>query len=316
VARQVSIPISERANAYIVSLLEYIGRHDSAVLLGQLRNSTEQTPQGLLAAYEKWADVYSKASLVFLAQETPYFGPTLRFVGTTLMLLAIATDGSTGDPSQPSITDAVSKISRSTGIAAIDRTPLPGERTRRAEALWLANASFRCYFKLRNVRLCETVLGSVENALTLNRNFASEDQKSVPDEDAGLSCYCIADRVTYKYYLGRLRLSQHRIRKAYVELRWAFDHCTNAHMHNKRLILTHLVVASLILGIYPTRSLLLAASLDEQFGNLLESIRCGNGYQVNVELDRWRDWHRKRGNYLLLKEKLPIGVWRNLMRRR
>jgi len=271
---------------------------------------------GLQGAYEKWAEVYSKASLVFQAQETPFFGSTLRFVGTTLVVLAIATDDSTNDPSQACVTDAVSKISRSTGVAAIDRSPIPGEKTKRAEVLWLANASFRCYFKLKNVRLCETVLGSVENALTLNRNFASEEQGAAGEEDTGMSCYCIADRVTYKYYLGRLRLSQHRIRKAYTELRWAFDHCTNAHMHNKRLLLTHLVVASMILGIYPTRSLLASASLDGPFGNLMESLRCGNGYQVNVELDKWRDWHRKRGNYLLLKEKLPIGVWRNLMRRR
>lgn len=316
VSKHASIAQSERANAFFVALLEYMRSHGSAAELGRSR---PRPADGIQSAYEKWSDVYSKASLVFQAQETPIFGPTLRHVGSTLVLLAIAADESMSDPSQACVTDAVSKISRSTGIAAIDRSPLPGERTRRAEVLWLANASFRCYFKLKNVRLCETVLGSVENALTLNRASASEEQKVASlqvEEDLGLSCYCRADRVTYKYYLGRLRLSQHRIRKAYTELRWAFDHCTSAHMHNRRLLLTHLVVASLILGIYPTRTLLAAASLDGPFGNLMESLRCGNGYQMNVELDNWRDWHRKRGNYLLLKEKLPIGVWRNLMRRR
>jgi hypothetical protein len=241
----------------------------------------------------------------------------LRFIGTALVLLAIAADDSTRDPGQACITDAVSKISRSTGVAAIDRSPLPGEKTKRADVLWLANASFRCYFKLKNVRLCETVLGSVENALTLNRNFASPEQKAeVGEEDQGLVCYSRADRVTYRYYLGRLRLSQHRLRKAYSELRWAFDNCTNNHLHNKRLILVHLLVVSLILGVYPARSLLAAFELDGPFTGLIESLRQGDGLEVNRQLDAWREWHRKRGNYLLLKEKLPITVWRNLMRRR
>lgn len=79
------------------------------------------------------------------------------------------------------------------------------------------------------------MLGSVENALSLNRNFASPQTKaSFKDEELGLACYKRCDRVAYKYYLGRLRLSQHRIRKAYGELRWAFDNCTNVNMHNKR----------------------------------------------------------------------------------
>ena len=32
-------------------------------------------------------------------------------------------------------------------------------------------------------------------------------------------------------------------------------------------------------------------------------------------LDEWKDWHKKFGNYLLLKEKLEVICWRNLIRR-
>lgn len=317
ISKSAGIPQTERANAFVCSLLEYLGRHPRAQELAQREAASKYPTQILQSAYDKWADVYSKASLTFQSQEVNFFGPALRCVGTTLVLLAISADDSIGDPGQACTTDAVSKISRSTGVAAIDRSPLPGERTKRADVLWLANASFRCYFKLKNVRLCETVLGSVENALTLNRNFASQEQKAVKGEDdLGLVCYSRADRVTYKYYLGRLRLSQHRLRKAYSELRWAFDNCTNHHLHNKRLILTHLVVVSLILGVYPAQTLLAAFGLDGPFAGLIESLRRGDGVLLNQQLDVWREWHRKRGNYLLLKEKLPISVWRNLMRRR
>lgn len=73
----------------------------------------------------------------------------------------------------------------------------------------LANLSFKAYFKLNNTRLCETVLGSVENALKVNRTFA---RNSGINDDSGEQCYSKADRVTYRYYLGRLRLFQHNIR--------------------------------------------------------------------------------------------------------
>lgn len=288
------------------------------VLTGAKGDGSARPASSLLQAYERWAQVYSRASLVFQTQETPYFGPTLRYIGTLFVLLAISADDRSGDLAQPCITDAVSKISRTTGIAAIDRSPLPGEQTKRSEVLWLANASFRCYFKLKNIRLCETVLGSVENALTLNRSFASAEQRASNADQTtmGMACYSRADKVAYRYYLGRLRLSQHRIRAAYNELRWAFDNCTNMHMHNKNLILTHLVVSAIILGIYPSHSLLAASQLDGPFGELIRRLRCGDGKGMYEELDKWREWHRSRGHYLLLKEKLEITAWRNLLRRR
>lgn len=59
--------------------------------------------------------------------------------------------------------------------------------------------------KLNNIRLCETVLGSVDNAIQVNKNLKSSRDLS------GEEGYSIADRVTFKYYVGRLRLSQHRI---------------------------------------------------------------------------------------------------------
>lgn len=59
--------------------------------------------------------------------------------------------------------------------------------------------------QLNNVRLCETVIGSVDNARKLNRDIGGGGL-------TGDEIYWRADRVTYKYYLGRLRLFQHRVR--------------------------------------------------------------------------------------------------------
>lgn len=299
-----------------MSLLEYIRHFPSVAQLTSPHNNV--SPSTFSAAYEKWGEVYSKMALIFQSQEKPFIGAAFRYVGTSLVHLAIAADSTAQNSSQSKVTDAVARISRSTGIAAIDRTPLPGQMTKRSQVLWLANLSFRCYFKLKNIRLCETVLGSVDNALSLNRTHASVEQKTAFPSTAalGMACYSRGDQVTYRYYLGRLRLSRHRIRSAYNELRWAFDNCTNAHMHNKTLILTHLIVSAIILGIYPTRKLLDATNLAGPFGGLVERARQGDGKGMYTELETWRDWHRQKGHYFLLREKLEIGVWRNLMRRR
>lgn len=106
-------------------------------------------------------------------------------------------------------TDAAGRLSKAAGMAGNDRSQALGSETKRAAVLMLANLSFKAYFKLNNTRLCETVLGSVENALKLNRTFARNN--GIQDE-SGEQCYSKADRVTYRYYLGRLRLFQHNIR--------------------------------------------------------------------------------------------------------
>lgn len=143
----------------------------------------------------------------------------------------------TSSTKNPCITDAASKLSKAAGLAAIDRTPAAGQETKRREVLWLANLSFYAYFKvslwsvaamlgasltsharrlgqLNNLRLCDTVLSSVDSAFALNRQFAPLATSALAgaNADQGESCYSRADRVTYRYYLGRLRLMQHRIR--------------------------------------------------------------------------------------------------------
>lgn len=102
-----------------------------------------------------------------------------------------------------------------------------------------------------------------------------------------------------------------------------------------RLILTYLIAASLPLGFFPSLELLQEFDLDDQFARLIDGLkvsfcrsrsrsRCsspciasqrGNFPVVLSELDRWQAWHLKRGNYLLLKEKLEVICWRNLARR-
>ncbi|PWN54149.1 hypothetical protein IE53DRAFT_383280 [Violaceomyces palustris] len=267
-------------------------------------------------AYEAWAMVYSRASNVFSMPETSWFIPSLRFFATSLVTLATTVDRLMHSAKMPKTTDAAGRLSKSAGLAGNDRTPAYGGDTKRAAVLMLANLSFKAYFKLNNTRLCETVVGSVENAFKINKSSAlAVNSEGLRDDGSGESCFSRADRVTYRYYVGRLRFFQQSIRVASNHLRWAFDNCTIRQMKNKRLILIPLISSYLILGRYPEVLLLRQASLTHQFEGLVYHLKNGNGFGAISELDRNCDWFRAHGLYLILKEKLSVGIWRNLIRK-
>lgn len=261
-------------------------------------------------AYDAYVKLFSDAAALFALPETVWFVPCLKLLAQRLVTLAIACDKQSELRTYTKTIDAAGRLSKSAGLAANDRTALPGGETKRAAVLALANLSFRAYFKLNNTRLCETVLGSVQNALLMNRRNAADGAL-----DTGEEVYSRAERVTYRYYLGQIRLIQHRIQAAAQHLDWAFVHCTQRQRHNKRKILVSLVPVHLILGRYARRALLDEFGLAERYAMLLHYHRLGYGRGVEQELDRHCDWLRTRGLYMVLREKAMLGVWRNLFRR-
>ncbi|KAA1136230.1 hypothetical protein PGTUg99_008052 [Puccinia graminis f. sp. tritici] len=78
-----------------------------------------------------------------------------------------------------------------------------------------------------------------------------------------------------------------------------------------RLILTYLIVASLPLGILPRPILLEQFQLQNEFHEVVGSLRTGNWPGVVNGLEKNRDWFRYKGIYILLREKLEVICWRN-----
>ncbi|BGP55701.1 hypothetical protein JCM8202v2_003308 [Rhodotorula sphaerocarpa] len=186
-------------------------------------------------------------------------------------------------------------LSRPIALAANDRN---SESPCKRDALFfLANSTFRVYFALSNLRLCDTVLNNVQNA------------------NAPMNEFPLADRCMFLYYRGRIALYQRRLPQARNDLRKAFALCRADSWRNGRLILTYLIVASIPLGFFPSRDLLQHFNLLEPYGGLLTSLKRGDFRGVLAELDRYQAWHLRCGNYLLLREKLETVCWRNLARR-
>ncbi|KAJ8294234.1 PCI domain-containing protein [Rhodotorula toruloides] len=240
-------------------------------------------------------DCFKTADRLFAQGETGWFVPTLRKLTRRLVDVALAVGRAKGDVKLTRAGEAARMLGRPMGIAASDRT---SESPCKRDALFfLANSTFRVYFALSNLRLCDTVLNNTQNST------------------AQLDTFPKADRCAFLYYRGRISLYQRRLPQARNDLRRAFALCRADSWKNGRLILIYLVAASLPLGFFPSLPLLQHFNLHEPYASLLTGLKQGDFRIVLSELDRWQLWHRQHGNYLLLREKLETICWRNLARR-
>lgn len=87
---------------------------------------------------------------------------------------------------------------------------------KRDALFFLANTTFRVYFALSNLRLCDTVLNNVQNA------------------NAPMDEFTMADRCSFLYYRGRIALYQRRLPQARNDLRRSFALCQADHWRNGR----------------------------------------------------------------------------------
>lgn len=87
---------------------------------------------------------------------------------------------------------------------------------KRDALFFLANSTFRVYFALSNLRLCDTVLNNVQNA------------------NAPMNEFPLADRCMFLYYRGRIALYQRRLPQARNDLRKAFALCRADSWRNGR----------------------------------------------------------------------------------
>lgn len=91
--------------------------------------------------------------------------------------------------------------------------------TKRDALFFLANATFKVYFAMRNLRLCDTILNNTQNS-TASLDFS----------------YPKSDRTAFSYYRGRLFLYQRRLPQARNELKKAFALCSAESWANGRYV--------------------------------------------------------------------------------
>ncbi|XP_035249167.1 PCI domain-containing protein 2 [Anguilla rostrata] len=160
--------------------------------------------------------------------------------------------------------------------------------------LFLINQLFKIYFKINKLHLCKPLI----------RAIASSNLK---DE------YSMAQRVTYKYYVGRKAMFDSDFKQAEECLSFAFHHCHRSCQRNKRLVLIYLLPVKMLLGHMPTNQLLRKYDL-LQFSDVTKAVSEGNLLLLNEALAKHETFFIRCGIFLIL-EKLKIITYRNLFKK-
>ncbi|KAM4862285.1 PCI domain-containing protein 2 isoform X4 [Urocitellus parryii] len=125
--------------------------------------------------------------------------------------------------------------------------------------------------------------------------------------------YSTAQRVTYKYYVGRKAMFDSDFKQAEEYLSFAFEHCHRSSQKNKRMILIYLLPVKMLLGHMPTVELLRKYHL-MQFADVTRAVSEGNLLLLNEALARHETFFIRCGIFLIL-EKLKIITYRNLFKK-
>ncbi|XP_053311206.1 PCI domain-containing protein 2 isoform X2 [Spea bombifrons] len=160
--------------------------------------------------------------------------------------------------------------------------------------LFLVNQLFKIYFKISKLHLCKPLIRAIESS-----NFKDE--------------YAMAQRVTYKYYVGRKAMFDSDFKKAEEYLSFAFENCHSSSQKNKRMILIYLLPVKMLLGHMPTIHLLRKYDL-MQFVEVTKSVSEGNLLLLTETLAKHETFFIRCGIFLIL-EKLKIITYRNLFKK-
>lgn len=174
----------------------------------------------------------------------------------------------------------------------------PGNKDKKLAALDIVNVSIKIYFKLNTLRLCKNLIRTVES-------------KQFPPFDV----FPVSQRVTYRFYLGRLAVFDEKYEDAQESLEYALLHCHKNAKKNKALILKYLIPVGLLLGKLPS------SQLSQHYSDILapympiaDSLKSGNIGMFYDSMKKQRNRLIRDGTYLLL-EKLQAAVYRRLLRK-
>lgn len=160
--------------------------------------------------------------------------------------------------------------------------------------LFLINQLFKIYFKINKLHLCKPLIRAI-------------DSSNLKDD------YSMAQRVTFKYYVGRKAMFDSNFKIAEEYLSFSFQHSHRSSQRNKRLILIYLLPVKMLLGHMPTNQLLRKYDL-MQFADVTKAVSEGNLLLLNEALAKHETFFIRCGIFLIL-EKLKIITYRNLFKK-
>ena len=115
-----------------------------------------------------------------------------------------------------------------------DRTGGPPGASKKRATLYVVSQLMKIYFKLNLLKLAQPLIRPVE----ASAGKALESNSVFP----------VGDVVSYRFFVGRLRMFEDRYEEAEAHLAYAFAHCGTTSRANKRAILEFLLPVRLRSG--------------------------------------------------------------------
>ena len=225
---------------------------------------------------------------VFRTEEETWVVPPLLMIVTNVRRVAFAS-GST------STLESAGNVLMSC-FAAANRPQ--GDPDKRLATLRIVNELFRIYFKLNTLRNCKYLIRVVEA-----KKFVA------------FHLFQAGERVTYKFFVGRLDVFDENFVDADEHLTYAFNHCHSKATKNRRLILKYLVPVKILVGKLPSEKLLNSfEDLHGMYANVKEAVKTGSIKLFEKTLEDHMEDYVGAGTYLLI-EKLRFAVYRRLLKK-
>ncbi|KAG1461266.1 hypothetical protein G6F56_005764 [Rhizopus delemar] len=234
----------------------------------------------------------------YMPNMTRWILPVLYLVNNDLRLIATRADQDkeAKEGQRKKLEEAANVISKSFTYCITDRGPMVSSK--KYGTYRMIGMLFRIYFKLKQQNLCKNILRAVKAA-------------DMPPIDY----FPKADRVTYKYYLGKLFFLEEDYVKAENELNAAFRECTRDGVKNKELILQTLLPIKLMKGVLPTQILLSAfPGARKIYSGLAMAVKKGDVKSFNVALSSSESILIKQRTYFAVEKAESITV-RQLFRK-
>ncbi|KAG0288266.1 hypothetical protein BGZ96_007944 [Linnemannia gamsii] len=264
----------------------------------------------LADVYELLSTCYGSFLGLYTAFDAQWLTPLLMNISYSLVDWATLADKENPNAKELKVSDAAAKhLSRAFNIVISDKTSNDLKDSKKMALYYLANLTFRVYFKIQSTRLLPTMIANISKA------------------GVKLEQYPMSQQVAHRYYLGRYSLYQLDLRSTERHLAFAFRNCPPQDPHdqqanivtynNARLCLIYLIAARLCIGIFPSQQLLQAYDLEIYFSTLARAIKLGDLGLLDNHLDnpQLMSWFVEKEIYFLLKEKLRVLCWRSLIRR-
>jgi len=224
--------------------------------------------------------------------------PLLVRVSDNLRIVSGLAGDAKGDISHEFLREALHDLTKGFSAVAKDRTPVTEPGSKKRAILAAVNVLFKIYFKVNTLQLCSKIIAVVEGPGHVMGN---------------LNVFPVCDVVTYKYYIGRLKMYEDRYEEAREALRFALKHTPQSALRNRQRILAILTPVEMCLGVMPS------ALISTKYGfhpylRIAEAAKRGDLKEFDAAFREHRHIFIRLGVYLVL-EQVRATAYRNLFKR-